>query len=197
MTLRPSLLCVLFAISSAVAADPLWQIGKADKDNREFALAPGGYANFKEDGCFVVGQSDAKRDWPYVHPGPADGWAGSRPHTFTILFALKNAPSEDCKLTVDLVDTQKLTPPELRIDINGKSSRRQMPPGGGDASVMGEPANGKPHRVEIAVPASQLKTGLNEIGITTLSGSWILYDCVMMEAPGAQLDQARNRRVGH
>ena len=38
----------------------LWQIGKADASNAEFALAPGGYAKFKQDGFFVVGQSDPK-----------------------------------------------------------------------------------------------------------------------------------------
>ena len=56
----------------------LWQIGSPDNDTREFALAPNHYDQFREDGFFVVGSSDPARDWPYVQPGPADGWAGAR-----------------------------------------------------------------------------------------------------------------------
>ena len=57
---------------TAVAAEPalLWQIGKPDNDNREFALAPNRYNEFRDDGFFVVGKSEPQRDWPYVHPGP-------------------------------------------------------------------------------------------------------------------------------
>lgn len=68
-------LLVLAALLTAMPVWPaepgrlLWQIGKRDNNNREFALAPKGYGEFREDGFFVIGQSDAKRDWPYVHPG--------------------------------------------------------------------------------------------------------------------------------
>ena len=55
--------------------------GKADHQNKEFALAPGKYQQFTKDGLFVVGESDASRDWPYVQPGPSDAWAGLRIHT--------------------------------------------------------------------------------------------------------------------
>jgi len=78
------LLALLAAFNlSAAESQLLWQIGKPDHANAEFALAPGGYAQFKNDAFFIVGQSDPKHDWPYVQPGPADTWAGSRPHTFT------------------------------------------------------------------------------------------------------------------
>ncbi len=176
---------VLFALFTTTAsAGVLWQIGKPDRDNREFALAPKGYNQFREDGFFVVGRSDPKRDWPYVHPGPHDGWAGGAPHTFTIFFGVKNSPADgECKLLVDLVDTQGRSAPELRIEVNGKSFTRKLPAGAGDASVNGEPAKGKPHRIEVVFPAKLLKNGANEIDITTLSGSWILYDALALEAP--------------
>ena len=174
-----------FFTTIAANAGVLWQIGKADHDNREFALAPKGYNQFREDGFFVVGRSDPRRDWPYVHPGPHDTWAGSSQHTFTIFFGVKSAPAEgDCKLLVDLVDTQNRSAPELRIDVNGKSFTRKLPNGTGDASVNGEPAKGKPLHVEFPFPATLLKSGANEIDITTLSGSWILYDALTLDAPG-------------
>ncbi|MCY3021686.1 MAG: polysaccharide lyase family protein [Planctomycetota bacterium] len=172
------------AAFGAEEAKTLWEIGKSDNNNAEFALAPGSYAQFKDDGFYVVGQSDPKRDWPYVHPGPADGWAGGGQHTFTIAFGLKAAPQGgDCKLVVDLLDTQGKTPPKLRIEINAKAFERQMPAGTGDESVSGQPNKGKEHRFEIPCPANLLKAGVNVIGITTLSGSWVLYDWIGFEAP--------------
>ena len=143
--------CFAAALAALVAAWPappaqaeeqaplLWQLGKPDGSGAEFALAPAAYRDFKEDGFFIVGQSDPRRDWPYIHPGPADDWAGTRPHTFTIAFGLKSAPKAGtCTLSVALVDTQNRTPPKLRVEINAKTFDRQMPPGAGDESAFGE-----------------------------------------------------------
>ena len=114
----------------------LWQIGKPDQNNAEFALAPGGYAQFKDDAFYVIGQSDAKRDWPYVQPGPMDSWAGSRPHTFSIVFGVhRPGTAGTCKLKFDLIDTQKASPPKLHIEINGQPFDKRLPAGAGDASV--------------------------------------------------------------
>ncbi len=194
LALRNSWLLLLLAITtSAPAQTPalLWQIGKPDNDDREFALAPNRYGEFRADGFFVVGKSDAKRDWPYVHPGPHDSWAGGRPHTFSIMFGLKSAPANgDCKLRLDFVDTQSRSAPELRLTINGTplqpSTNRKtfrLPAGAGDDSVYGQPAKGKEYRLEVPCPAGLLKAGANEIALTTLSGSWVLYDWIGFEAP--------------
>ena len=182
----PVLVLTLLAAVSTLAAERqlLWQIGKPDHSNAEFALAPGGFAQFKDDACFIVGKSDAKQDWPYVHPGPADGWAGSRPHTFTIVFGVnRTAASGACKLECDLLDTQNQVPPKLSIDINGQTFERQMPPGGGDASVQGEPGRGKPYHFEVEFPATLLHPGNNEIAIANVAGSWVLYDSVALDTP--------------
>ena len=187
----PFLLCLAALVAHAVLAGddtaPLWEIGKADNDTREFALAPGGYADYSADGFFIVGESNPARDWPYVHPGPTDPWAGSQPHTFTIAFALDAAPAGDAVLNVALVDTQAKSPPRLTIRVNGKATEHQMPAGAGDASVFGQPAEGKPHRFEVAVPANLLKAGVNKIEIVSDEGSWVLYDHLALYAPGARL----------
>ena len=97
---------------TAASAKTLFQIGKLDHSNAEFAQAPGDFNHVTQDGLFAIGQSDAKKDWPYVHAGPGDAWAGAKPHSFHILFDLKTVPAEGmCKLTIDLLDTQKPTPP--------------------------------------------------------------------------------------
>ena len=173
----------LFIPSSPGAeSKPLWQIGKPDTNNAEFALAPNGYGKFKEDAFFVVGQSDPKLDWPYVHPGPHDSWAGGKSHTFTIVFGIKDAPfAGDCKLLINLLDTQQGSPPKLHIEINGKPFDRQTIAGAGDASVYGDPAKGKPSQIEVIFPGPTLKAGNNRIEITNAAGSWMLYDAVTLE----------------
>ncbi len=196
------LLCgimMLIAVHDVHAAEnqALWRIGKADAGNAEFALAPAGYQQYREDAFFIIGRSDPKRDWPYTHPGPADAWAGQRQHAFTVLFGLKQAPAGgNGNLTLAFVDTQAGAPPHLRVTINGRAFDRRLAAGGGDASIFGEPAKGKASRWEIAFPASLLKAGENEVTITTLGGSWLLYDAVTLEAPaGLELSPIADRTM--
>jgi alpha-mannosidase len=185
---------------AASAAEPglLWEIGKPDNDDRELALAPGGYEKLREDGFFVVGKSDPARDWPYVHPGPIDHWAGSRQHTFTIVFGLKAAPTAgQCTLNCDLLDTHSRTPPELRITVNGQNFSQRVPAGAGDASVFGRADQGKEHKFELAFPATLLRAGTNEIALTTLSGSWVLYDWIgLASPPGLELAEVKGTVLG-
>lgn len=162
----------------------LWQIGEYGGDNAGFALAPGNFAQFKDDPLFVVGASDTRQDWPYVHPGPADSWAGGRQHAFTILFGVKQPLKEGtCRLLFDLLDTQRPSPPRLRIEVNGRAFEQQMPAGAGDASVKGAPDKGTRHSFAVEFPATLLKAGNNQVAITSLAGSWMLYDRVAMETP--------------
>jgi len=173
----------------------LWEIGRADGDNAGFALAPSHYAQFRTDAFFVVGQSDARQDWPYAQPGPVDAWAGSRPHTFTVRFGLKDAGRDgNCRLVVRLLDTQAGNPPRLRVDLNGHATEHRLLPGAGDASIFGNPKAGRPQTVTVEFPASHLRAGDNDVHLTTLSGSWLLYDSVQLETPdGVELVPAKTR----
>jgi len=182
--------CAALALSAltCLAADTktLWQIGTPDRNNTEFALAPKGYGQFAEDGLFIAGQSDSKTFWPYVQPGPSDVWAGSRPHTFTILFGLEGGGSQGaCRLVLDMVDTHYSAPPTLRFEVNGQPFERRLPAGASDASINGNPAAGKPCRVTVEFPASLLRAGNNQINITSAAGSWFLYDSLALETPAA------------
>lgn len=164
----------------------LWQIGESDNDNSEFGLAPSDFEQFGCDGFFVVGQSDLKRDWPYVQPGPADGWAGRKKHTFTIVFGIKRAVHKgQCRLVIDLVNTNHKVSPKLRIEINGHSFVRQLPLGGPGDSLWDNPSSGQEHRFDTKFPANFLKAGENEITITTIEGNWILYDWIGLDAAEA------------
>jgi alpha-mannosidase len=193
---------MLLASRPALAAEEaqsslLWEIGKADRNNAEFALAPGGYARFQNDGFFVVGASDAKKDWPYVHPGPVDAWAGGRPHTFVVLFGLQSVPAAgDCRLQLNLIDKHASAPPRLRVEVNGQTFERALPRGAGDASVNGRPGKGMPSESTFTFAAKVLRTGDNEVRITTLSGSWMLYDSIALTAPaGAEWGPVQSRTL--
>ena len=177
---------------SSVKSMGLWQIGKRDSSTAEFALAPAAYSDFDRDGAFIVGKSDARRDWPYVHPGPEDEWAGSRRHTFRIGFGLKDAPpSGQARLVVDFVDMHFLKPPRLLVEINGRAFERVLPKGLGNDSIEGRPTKIRPFQWQVTFPAGFLKAGDNEIAITSLAGSWALYDALTLEAPpGTELTPA-------
>ena len=179
-------LVILLCLGSIRAADShlLWQIGNPDHDDAEFALAPGGYAQFQNDAFFIVGQSDARHDWPYVQPGPSDAWAGARQHVFTVMFGARlSGAAGNCQLVFDLLDTQQPGPPQLRIEVNGHAFVQQMPAGDGDGSLLGEPARGKPYHFTVEFPVALLANGNNAITITTVAGSWMLYDALALNTP--------------
>ncbi len=182
------LFCVCLTLSAAGQSKLFWQIGKADNNTAEFALGPNNSnqysVTFPRDALFVAGQSDTKQDWPYIQPGPADTWAGSKSHTFTILFGVKTAPvTGQCELLLDFVDTHGAVPPKMQININDTSFIRELPRGAGDPSAFGEVEKGREHVLKIEFPAEALVSGTNTITITSLAGSWILYDYVSLKTP--------------
>jgi hypothetical protein len=187
LLLRLLIVSVLAGLMSAAAeTKTLWQIGATDHNNAEFALAPHGYDHFADDGFFVVGLSDPKTAWPYVHPGPADAWAGSRLHTFCVLFGVEKAVSKgSCRLVLDLIDTHYGAPPTLRVEVNGQAFERILPAGASDASISGDPAAGKPCQVTVEFPAAVLRRGNNQINLTSTAGSWFLYDSLALETSAA------------
>lgn len=161
-------------------------VGKIDLTTAEFALSPNHYSNyattFPNDVDLTVGTSDPATAWSYIHPGPADSWAGSQPHTFTFRFNLSQAPQGDLTFTAWLIDTQQAGPPALALALNGGDATTvQLPAGGGDGFHWGDGsanANIRPASFDFTLPANQLRTGDNTITITTVSGSWYVYDAI-------------------
>jgi hypothetical protein len=165
------------------AARILWEIGKADGRCAEFALAPNGFLRYRDGVSFTVSRSVARRDWPYVHPGPMDVWAGNCTHAFRIDFDVASASDiGTCRLWLGLFDVHELYPPWLRIDVNGASFELQVPSGTG-LGVYGRPAQYNPFHLVVDFPAARLKPGNNRIEIVSLEGSWLLYDRIALEAP--------------
>ncbi|MGH8022803.1 MAG: polysaccharide lyase family protein, partial [Limisphaerales bacterium] len=180
-------LLLLCALTCAARAQTrvIFQIGTPDHDYRELAIA-GDYGRYSEsfphDVNYDAGRSDPARDWPYILPGPADAWAGNKIHNFGIHFQMSRVEPGYYQLNVDFVNTHDAAPPELVIDVNGSSVRRQLPRGvGGDTSLT-NPAVGRPYSLHQLVPSTLLHTGKNTITLSSYSGSWALFDDVRFES---------------
>lgn len=177
------IVALLFVVSLAKPT-VVFRIGKVDGSYKEFALS-GNYSlylqTFPQDVIFKVGESKEARDFPYIHPGPSDFWAGARPHTFRIIFSLDHQPQATSRLTLHLVNTHYGSPPRLSLSINSHPLPSVVTPaGGGDASLY-DPAQGKRWTLSFVFPSSLLRQGENEISITNQQGSWLLYDAITLE----------------
>ena len=182
---------------SASAGHVVWQIGTKDGTGNEFALAPTGYADFLqndfgwEDKFFLVGHSSEKKDFPYVLPGVNDKWAGSgspagrRTQQVNILFDIeKKGTGGEWTLFIDLADVHRNSPPLLKVSVNGKARKMVLPTGGGDASILkGDFSKAKPFAAKFDLADEEIREGANEICITSIEGSWAIFDDVRLEGP--------------
>jgi hypothetical protein len=181
------LLCLAWSASIPARAQDnktVFQIGRPDGDYAEFAIAGNLSAfpqKFPQDVDFAVGQSQAKQQWPFVHPGPLDAWAGGRAHAFRITFSVSKLVPGYYRFVIDFVDTHDSAPPCLTIDINGTQLKRRLPAGNGDASLT-NPKAGKNYSLEQVIPATLLHSGGNSITLTNAEGSWALYDDIRLES---------------
>jgi hypothetical protein len=184
-TLNLCLIAVLVGVAATASADTLWTIGKKDANYKEFAVA-GHYADyagrFANDVTYTIGKSKPDTDWPYIHPGPTDAWAGSKTHAFNVLFDVKKKAKTGYRLFVNLVDTQTGAPPTLSVKLNGHDCPPvALPAGGGDAALT-NPKAGHALVKTFVFPASWMKRGQNQLELVTTAGSWMLYDSLKLEA---------------
>jgi hypothetical protein len=189
---------VLWAIGLVLAAagqpDPesfptktLWQIESVVPGGAEFALGLDDFhlypSRFPDGPLFVVGESDPQRAWAPVQPGPADAWAGSRPHVFEVRFGLDgSSPIGACRLIIDLYDAHRSNPPKLRVRINELVCDLQTAAGTADAVEM-LPSDNRPQRIVVDIPASELRSGDNTLTITSIAGAWLVYNRLALEVP--------------
>lgn len=168
----------------AAPLHPIWQIGRVDGSPAEFGLAPGRYAQYREDPLYVVGHSPA-RDLPYVLPGPDDQWAGSRIHRADFVFGLAKTPADGTfRLEVALADTHPASPPELTVSINGRPLAAWKSPGGsGDDLILGKATEGRRAAWQVEIPARWLSAGNNTLSLQNARGSWVVFDAVSLSGP--------------
>lgn len=198
--------------SMSLQAGDIWSIGQPDGSAAEFALAPDGYRQFLakdfgyEDKYFLVGLSDPAADFPYVLPGPTDTWGGTWPtsgwrtHQVTLLFELDKLPEKDgYSLELDLADYAKTFMPLVKVSVNSQDCKFQLAADGYDLarqrkpaqnepvtdtlSITGDYSTATPRRLTMPLSGNTLRKGANEVVITVLEGSWILFDRVALKGP--------------
>ena len=181
---RSTVVALLLSASLVCGAErTVWQIGKPDKSYMEFAIARD-YAAYAgrfdlKPLVFEVGRSDPARDWPFIHPGPADSWAHGRAHPFTIRFKLDDEPRGVFRLSVEFTDVHADRPPTYTVTIGGRAGKFHLRGGGGDAS-RSDPAAGKGQKIELALPEGIFRKGLNDVVLACVDGSWVQYDCLTL-----------------
>lgn len=197
------LLCSISAFGTLQAQKTVWHIGTKDHSAAEFALAPANYADFLEndfgweDKFYIIGLSKPETNFPYILPGPDDAWGGTSPtagirtHVLNILFRMNAVPEQDdWKLIIDILDTHKERPPYFKVTVNGKSWKYILPNGGDDESLRGNYHKSINHTIEIPLDPALISKGGNEISLSNLEGSWLIFDNIRLEGPdNASLDK--------
>ena len=179
--------CLGFVVHNGAAQTTvatIFEIGKPDADYSDLSIA-GKHEQFPQsfprDVEFVVGKSNAKKGWPYIHPGPADDWAGARSHDFKIRFDSPQVRGGCYALTIDYVSTHRGLPPHMVIDVNGTPMTYKLPSGSGD-EVLKDTKVGKRYTIRHVFPATLLKNGENTISLKSVYGSWAIYDAIRLES---------------
>ncbi len=192
--------CAMIVAGRAMAAQSsvIWQIGRTDGDFAEFALAAGSdygsYAKtFPKGVTFDPGKDRPEQGWPFVHPGPADAWAGGSGHSFAIDFQLKEMAYPAYALTIHLTSAHGGVPPQLTVVVNDTKRTVQTLAGPGDHSLANAKA-GRRQSHSLFFRAKSLKKGKNKVRIINAKGSWMLYDAVELTGL-SQLDSFDNIQV--
>ncbi|WP_200837048.1 GH92 family glycosyl hydrolase [Dyadobacter sp. 3J3] len=190
------LLITLLSLPAFAQQKTIWKIGENDNAAKGMALAPDQFKRFVEhdfgyeDRFFLIGHSDTKKDWPYILPGPVNGWggtgntAGIRSHFLTVFFEIKEKPtSGKWQLTIDVLDTDSLNAPFFKVLVNGKSWEFQLNKGSSFKDPDHFAASPNEQLIKIDIPSDLIKTGANEIVMTSLEGGWLAFDQIKLDGP--------------
>ncbi len=123
-------------------------------------------------------------------PGPVNGWggtgntAGIRSHFLTIFFEIKEKPAAGkWQLLIDILDTDSLNAPFFKVLVNGKSWEFQLNKGSSFKDPDHFVAKPKEQLIKIDIPSDLIKTGANEIVMTSLEGGWLAFDQIKLDGP--------------
>lgn len=190
------IIALVWFTTSQAQDSTVWKIGDSDDSSSEFALANSGYTKFLEhdfgweDRFYLVGFSNEKKDFPFVLPGAMDYWggtsglAGIRPHEINILFGISEKPSKGSwRLVVDVLDCNPETPPFFKVSVNDESWKFKLDKGQNAEALKGVNKDTKEQKLSIPIPEGLIKHGGNRIQLTTLEGSWLVFDQVRLEGP--------------
>lgn len=185
------LLACFMATSNPVVAAELWHLGTRDGGSLEFGKkgeegVPDTFlAEFPEPVVVRAEDATAVNQWPKFQPGPADAWAESKSHTYTILFdvpdaaVLKDAKSVELLLSLS---GHPVGPPTLSVALNGvtRTFTLRADAGGDRHALLSLASNGNARDYTVSFPVNVLKAKDNRLTLTTTEKSWLIYDAISM-----------------
>ncbi|HYG40808.1 MAG TPA: GH92 family glycosyl hydrolase [Cytophagales bacterium] len=193
MKLKITLLLLFFEIMAVEAQQHiLLEYGEANDSGEGFSLFPDQYREFIahdfgfEDRFFWEGFHTPATDIPYILPGPENSWGGTGPtagirsHFLNIGFEIDKSTNTTGRLLIDLVDTDSIHPPLLKVTINGSSWKFRLKTGTGLAIEQGIASKSAEQLVEVEIPDGLLREGFNQISLTILEGGWIVFDNIKL-----------------
>ena len=179
-----AILLAVTLLAGVAHAETLWSIGQKDSSYADLAIA-GKFdeynARFTKDVAFVVGKDEAAQKWPYVHPGPSDAWAGGCAHPYHIEWNLDRVPKGVLRLSVYATNTHDGSPLNLQAAVNDSFESTMTFKAGEDDRSLTDPQFGRRQSQSCLISANKLHKGKNTITLTVTTGSWLLYDAVVME----------------
>lgn len=199
-------LCIWLASCHVSDQTVVWSIGKADHSTADLALGPDNYNRFLandfgfEDRYYLIGKHEAKNDFPYIIPGPMDEWGGTwntagwRTHDLNILFGIEKLPEQgEWNLVIHTADCSAKHPPLLKVCVNNLVEKIQLSAGRSDSVMVGQLAEARWQTIVIPVSKDVLHIGGNQVTISILEGSWLVFDGITFEGSNGIKLQKPNR----
>ncbi|MDR2438985.1 MAG: glycosyl hydrolase-related protein [Planctomycetaceae bacterium] len=193
------ILLLLFTELSKVLAEDIWVIGVDDGNFAEFAAA-GKYEDFPKfasQGVNIqIGKLDTKKDFPYIHPGPGDTWAGNKNYTYSIQFDfLENvteniAPNEN-DFVYELIIKgwgHYSGPPVFEISLNGHKKISATSRNAKNDDILNNPNTAQPGTYSVTFPKKIVKKTENILTITGINGSWFIYDFLKFQTRTGKIE---------
>ena len=84
---------------------------------------------------------------------------------------------------VDVLDCNPETPPLFKVSVNDESWKFKLDKGQNAEALKGVNKDTKEQKLSIPIPEGLIKSGGNRIQLTTLEGSWLVFDQVRLEGP--------------
>ena len=176
----------------AAPPDVLFVLGTPDARAAEFGLTRRGEGytvypqRFQQPVVYQV-DSSSPRDWPYIHPGPKDLWAGGGEHEFTIHFASAVSRPSPLFLVMGLAGGAPTERSQVVVRVNNELLPPQVAPVG-DPRVAFQPQGpGTSATMIFPLPAGCVQAGDNTITIRLAQESWIIYDYVALREKAESL----------
>ncbi|MDR1385090.1 MAG: hypothetical protein LBJ67_14750, partial [Planctomycetaceae bacterium] len=182
-------LALLFFLlgTQAVFATDIWMIGVDDGNFAELASA-GKYEDvpklFPQGVNIQIGQFDAKKEFPYIHPSSQDVWAGKKKYAYSIQFDLPENTEEDSaayELTIKGWGHYN-SPTVFDVDLNGQKKTLATSRNAKNDDILNNPQAAKPETYSVAFPKTAVKKIGNTLTITSASGSWFVYDMLKFQS---------------